>query len=154
MLKKEREYNRLNLQTVKLINKQKIGDPGQERLQDVVDRLKEEIKYLQSALQEAKKNNVVLSFINDEQDDFGDENNINEILAELSKNKNYSNTVNFCPKLNTKLIKNQFEKLFTEITISQNAKITLSNILKQLTLSEDEIHLLISKYRGPITLPK
>ena len=154
LAKKEREYNRLNLQTVKLINKQKIGDPGQERLQDVVDRLKEEIKYLQSALQEAKKNNVALSFINDEQDDFGDENNINEILAELSKNKNYSNTVNFCPKLNTKLIKNQFEKLFTEITISQNAKITLSNILKQLTLSEDEIHFLISKYRGPISLPK
>ena len=155
LAKKEREYNKLNLQTVKLINRKKTDEPGQDKLLDVIDKLKEDNKYLQNALQNAKYTNVNgLSFINEEHNnsDFIDEKNFDDILTELSKNKNYAPTIVNYPKYNTRLIKAQFEKLLTEISISQNAKATLANILKTLSLSEDEIYQLISKYRGPISL--
>ena len=155
LAKKEREYNKLNLQTVKLINRKKTDEPGQDKLLDVIDKLKEDNKYLQNALQNAKYTNVNgLSFINEEHNnsDFIDEKNLDDILTELSKNQNYAPTIVNYPKYNTRVIKAQFEKLLSEISISQNAKATLANILKNLSLSEDEIYQLISKYRGPISL--
>ena len=155
LAKKEREYNKLNLQTVKLINRKKTDEPGQDKLLDVIDKLKEDNKYLQNALQNAKYTNVNgLSFINEEHNnsDFIDEKNLDDILTELSKNQNYTPTIVNYPKYNTRVIKAQFEKLLSEISISQNAKATLANILKNLSLSEDEIYQLISKYRGPISL--
>ena len=163
LAKKESEYNRLNLQTVKLINKKK-GDTNtiQEKL---IERLREDNKNLQVALQDIQNGNNILgtnygiSLIHEELNDseFLDEEHFDDILSEMTKNLSTANSKNqtlIQNRSNLSQLKYYFDKLLAEITLSQNAKSILSNILRQISFTDDEIYQIIGKKGGVISLPK
>ena len=163
LAKKESDYNRLNLQTVKLINKKK-GDANsiQEKL---IERLREDNKNLQEALQDIKKGNNVLgtnygmSLIQEDlnNSDFLDEEHFDEILTEMTKNISTFNSRNLSitqSRYNINQLRYYFEKLLTEIPLNQAIKSILSNILRQISFTDDEIYQIISKKGGVISLQK
>ena len=167
LAKKENEYNRLNLQTVKLINKKK-GDTNtiQEKL---IERLKEDNKNLQVALQDIQTGNNMLginyaiSLIHEDlnDSDFIDEDNFDEILTEMTKQLSISNSKaqssihnNRSSSNTNNQLRSSFEKLISEIALNPNTKSILSNILKQVSFSDEEIYQLIGKKGGTISLPK
>jgi hypothetical protein len=156
-----------NLQTVKLINKKK-GDTNtiQEKL---IERLKEDNKNLQVALQDIQTGNNLLginyaiSLIHEDlnDSDFIDEGNFDEILTEMTKQLSISNSKaqssihnNRSSSNTNNQLRSSFEKLISEIALNPNTKSILSNILKQVSFSDEEIYQLIGKKGGTISLPK
>ena len=69
--------------------------------------------------------------------------------SDINNSNNYKMNDNYF----IKNLKNNFSVLMNQIELSQNAKITLSSILKQLGYNDNEILKTIGNYRGVISMP-
>ena len=156
--KKENDYNRLNLNFAKLFNRKKSGENNQDRLLETIDKLKKENKTLQTTVQTIKntENNIIgISFIEDDltNSQFIDDYNFEDVLNNLDKAGIFTyGSKNTGIKLTSQL-KSTIESLFGQIYVSQNVKLTLASIFKQIGFSEEDIYQLLGKNRGVINIP-
>ena len=93
-VKKEKDFNRINMTYAKLINRNKNPENNIDKLLDEIDKLKKENKNLNIKINKLKSdhNFIGLSFIADdlEGSQFIDDKCFGEILNGLDKNNNYN----------------------------------------------------------------
>ena len=157
LAKKESDYNKLNLNFAKLFNKKKTGDFNQDKLIETIDKLTRENKKLHTTLKSMKQgdNFFGISFIEDDLNgsQFIDDCGLEEILDNLVKNDNFSNGKNIKKTyIITNQLKNSVDSLLGLNNLNQNAKFILASIFKQLSLNDEDIHYLLGKSRGVISL--
>ena len=149
--KKEGDYNRLSVNFAKLFNRKKNDDRDPDKLIETIEQLKKENKSLNKKIIKFKEeeNIIGISFIEDDLDgpQFIDELNFDELIDNLSDAGIFSyigdkKEFNFKKKLKTSI-----DGLMAQINVTQNIKLTLASILRQLSLTDDEIYELIGKYR-------
>ena len=101
-------------------------------------------------------NFIGISFIEDDLNgsQFIDDCGLEEILDNLVKNDNFSNGKNIKkkPYIITNQLKNSVDSLLGLNNLNQNAKFILASIFKQLSLNDEDIHYLLGKSRGVISL--
>ena len=156
--KKENDYNRLNLNFAKLFNKKKSGENNQDRLLETIDKLKKENKNLQTTVQNIKnsENNFMgLSFIEDDLNNsqFIDDYNFEEVLNNLDTASIFTYTGKNTGNKITPQLKSTIESLFAQIILTQNVKLTMASIFKQIGFTDEDIYQLIGKNRGVISIP-
>ena len=156
--KKENDYNRLNLNFAKLFNRKKSGENNQDRLLETIDKLKKENKNLQTTVQNIKnsENNFMgLSFIEDDLNNsqFIDDYNFEEVLNNLDTASIFTYTGKNTGNKITPQLKSTIESLFAQIILTQNVKLTMASIFKQIGFTDEDIYQLIGKNRGVISIP-
>ena len=150
--KKEKEYNSLNLNFAKLINRKKTGDINQDRLIETIEKLRRENKTLQTTMKNMKQgdNFIGISFIEEDVNNnsqFIDDYNFDDIIDDLNNIGIFTYGNNNGNKLTNNLI-NSVDSLLGQIDLTQNVKLTLASIFKQLGLSDEDIYQLIGKFRS------
>ena len=150
--KKENEYNLLNLNFAKLINRKKTGDINQDRLLETIDKLRRENKTLQTTMKNMKQgdNFIGISFIEEDlnsNSQFIDDYNFDDIIEDFNNAGLFTYGNSNGNKLTNSLIMS-VDSLLGQINLTPNVKLTLGSIFKQLGLTDEDIYQLIGKFRS------
>ena len=109
------------------------------------------MNFLQTTMKNMKQgdNFIGISFIEDDLNNsqFIDDFNFDEIIENLNQAGIY--TSNNQNKISSQL-KNLFISLISQINLTQNIKLILASILKQVGINDEEIYNLLGKKRGGV----
>ena len=151
LLKKESDYNRLSMNYAKLFNRKKNDNRDPDKLKSEIDKLKKENKILTNKINKYKEegNVIGISFIEDDVEgpQFIDELNFDELIDNMSKAGIFTFVGDKKDYSSKQRLKRTVESLVSQIKFTQNVKLCLGSIFKQLKVSEDDIYDLIGKYR-------
>ena len=141
--KKEEDFNKINLNFTKLLNKNKKLEYLNNSTNNINSKLLTENEKLKKEIFNLKNNNnnnqfFGMSFIEDDGNtsQFID-NNLEDLLGELNQNKK--------SMLNSYSLKNSVDYLLSQFPNNQNVKYTLASIFKQLNVKDEEIYDLLGK---------
>ena len=170
LIKIEKLEKKVKEKENEIINLNNNYNKNQEKLAENIEKLKKENNYLNTIITKYKnelkndKNFIGVSFIDEDPEcsKFIDDKCFEELLTDLEKENSgsinkegkYSNVKNLkkTGSYNANL-KSAIDCLLTQVVPSQNARITLASILRQLGCSDEDIYKLIGNYRGVINIP-
>ena len=141
----------MNLNFAKFFKTKKTGELNQDKLIETIEKLRKENNKLQNTLINMKQgdNFIGISFIEDDLNNsqFIDDYNFDEIIDNFNQAGIYVNNNN--NKI-TNQLKNSIISLIGQINLTQNIKLTLVSIFKQIGINDEEIYQLFGKKRGGV----